>query len=391
VPSSPASTAALRAANTRRVLAALRRGPASQADLSRQTGLSPATVSAIVRTLTAAGSVQVSVATSNGRRANRVRLGGGPLAAGIDVDHRHVRVVVGTSPGAAGGPVLAERAVRLTTDLSAAEHLDTAVRLLDEALADLGASRDKLAAVAVGLPAPVDLRTGEVGSSSILPAWVGVRAEDVLRERLDLPIVVDNDSNLGALGEMTWGASAGRRDSAYIKASTGIGAGLVIAGELFRGRAGTAGEIGHTTIDENGPVCRCGNRGCLEMLAGVPILLRLLEQAYGRPMTLPTAIARAHAGDAACIRVLADAGRHIGVAIANLANLLNPEVIVVGGELAEAGDLLLDPMRTVLRRYAIPSAASTAEIVIAVLGERAEALGALALALNHADQLTYPQ
>ncbi|WP_452124491.1 ROK family protein [Fodinicola feengrottensis] len=205
--------------------------------------------------------------------------------------------MVGTS-GGSGGPVLAERAVRLATDLTAAAGLDTAIRLLDDALTSINASRDELAAVAVGLPAPVDLRTGLVGSSSILPAWVGVRAEDgrALRERLDLPVVVDNDSNLGALGEMTWGASVGRRDSAYIKASTGIGAGLVIAGELFRGRAGTAGEIGHTTIDENGPICRCGNRGCLEMLAGVPILLRLLEQAYGRPMTLPAAISRARAG-----------------------------------------------------------------------------------------------
>jgi predicted NBD/HSP70 family sugar kinase len=338
-------------------------------------------VSAIVRTLTAAGSVEVSVGTSNGRRAHEVRLGGGPLAAGIDLDHRHIRVVVGS------GPVLAERFVRLDADLSAAEGIDTAVRLLEEALHESG--RDRLAAVALGLPAPVDARTGEVGSSSILPNWVGVRAEDVLRERLGLPVVVDNDSNLGALGEMTWGASAGKRDSAYIKASTGIGAGLVISGELFRGLAGTAGEIGHTTIDENGPVCRCGNRGCLEMLAGVPILLRLLEQAYGRALTLAEAIARAHAGDPGCVRVLADAGRHIGVAAANLANLLNPEVIVVGGELAQAGDLLLDPLRTVVRRYAIPSAASLAEVVTTQLGDRAEALGALALALQHAERLTF--
>lgn len=377
----PASTAALRAANARRVLDALRRGPASQAELARRTGLAPATVSAIVRTLTAAGSVDVSVGTSNGRRANEVRLGGGPLAAGIDLDHRHIRVVVGA------GPVLAERFVRLDADLSAAEGIDTAVRLLEEALRESG--RDRLAAVALGLPAPVDARTGEVGSSSILPNWVGVRAEDVLRERLGLPVVVDNDSNLGALGEMTWGASAGKRDSAYIKASTGIGAGLVIAGELFRGRAGTAGEIGHTTIDENGPVCRCGNRGCLEMLAGVPILLRLLEQAYGRTLTLADAIARAQAGDPGCVRVIADAGRHIGVAAANLANLLNPEVIVVGGELAQAGDLLLEPLRTVVRRYAIPSAASLAEVVTTQLGDRAEALGALALALQHAERITF--
>lgn len=377
----PASTAALRAANARRVLDALRRGPASQAELARRTGLAPATVSAIVRTLTAAGSVDVSVGTSNGRRANEVRLGGGPLAAGIDLDHRHIRVVVGA------GPVLAERFVRLDADLSAAEGIDTAVRLLEEALRESG--RDRLAAVALGLPAPVDARTGEVGSSSILPNWVGVRAEDVLRERLGLPVVVDNDSNLGALGEMTWGASAGKRDSAYIKASTGIGAGLVIAGELFRGRAGTAGEIGHTTIDENGPVCRCGNRGCLEMLAGVPILLRLLEQAYGRTLTLADAIARAQDGDPGCVRVIADAGRHIGVAAANLANLLNPEVIVVGGELAQAGDLLLEPLRTVVRRYAIPSAASLAEVVTTQLGDRAEALGALALALQHAERITF--
>jgi len=167
----------------------------------------------------------------------------------------------------------------------------------------------------------------------------------------------------------------------YLKASTGIGAGLIVMGRLFRGAGGTAGEIGHTIVDPSGPVCRCGNRGCLETLVGAPALEALLAPTLGT-VTVHEVIARAGAGDQACRRVIDDAGTAIGTATANLCNLFNPGRIVVGGDLAAAGELLLAPLRAALARAAIPSAARDAEVVPAVLGDRAEVLGAVALVVR---------
>nr|MDT0666121.1 ROK family protein [Micromonospora sp. DSM 115978] len=158
-------------------------------------------------------------------------------------------------------------------------------------------------------------------------------------------MTVDNDANLGALAELTWGAGRGASGVAYIKAATGVGAGMVVDGRIHRGHTGTAGEIGHTTVDEHGPVCRCGNRGCLETFVGTRILLDMLRASHGPDLSVLGMLALARDGDAGCQRVVADAGRAIGVAVANLCNLVNPELVVVGGDLAAAGDLLLDPLR----------------------------------------------
>jgi predicted NBD/HSP70 family sugar kinase len=227
--------------------------------------------------------------------------------------------------------------------------------------------------------------TGELGDSTILPGWVGVTAAGALQEVLGLPVNVDNDANLGALSESKWGAGVGVRDLVYLKASTGIGAGLVIDGRLFRGAGHTAGEIGHTVLDPGGPVCRCGNRGCLEMYAGSAAILSALQPTHPEVTVLADAVHSAQDGDAGCRRVVADAGRAIGTALATLCNIVNPTQVIVGGTLGEAGELLLEPMRAALRRGAVRSAAEDVEIVRASLGHDAELMGAVALALERAD------
>jgi predicted NBD/HSP70 family sugar kinase len=237
--------------------------------------------------------------------------------------------------------------------------------------------------VGAGLPAPIDSRTRQLGAPSLLPGWVGLHIDDYLSEALGTPVVVENDANLGALAEHLWGAGRGLDSVAYLKLSEGVGAGLVLGGALFRGGlAGTAGEIGHTTVDEYGAVCRCGNRGCLETLVAARAVVRLLEPVLGPGLGIADVVDRARQGDAGCRRVLADTGRHVGVAVANLCNLLNPERVVIGGELAVAGELLLGPMREVVGRYGIPSAVATSEIVLGTLGADAHVLGAIALVLR---------
>jgi predicted NBD/HSP70 family sugar kinase len=170
----------------------------------------------------------------------------------------------------------------------------------------------------------------------------------------------------------------------YLKLSTGIGAGIVIDGKLFGGAGGTAGEIGHTTLDETGDICRCGSRGCLETYAAGAAIARMLSRNRSEELDLDGVLSSAAAGDPACRRALREAGRHIGVAVANLCNLVNPERIVVGGSMGHAGDLLLDPLRDSVGLRAIPSAAEDVEVVLGDLGERAELLGAVALVLHEA-------
>ncbi|MBT2509911.1 ROK family protein [Streptomyces sp. ISL-98] len=168
----------------------------------------------------------------------------------------------------------------------------------------------------------------------------------------------------------------------YIKLATGVGAGIIADGRVLRGSTGTAGEIGHLTVDDRGPVCRCGNRGCLEMLVGADHLVRLLGPSHGNDLTIERLSTLATAGDRGCRRVIADAGRILGVTVANLVNVVNPQRIVVGGELGTIGDLLLDPIRQAIARCAVHEAAQHVQVISGQLGARAEALGGVALALH---------
>ena len=258
--------------------------------------------------------------------------------------------------------------------------------MLDAAGVDAGT----VAGVGLGLPAPIDSGTGKVGAPMILPGWQGVPAAEMATEVLGLPVVVDNDANLGALAETLQGAAQGTRSAAYIKISGGVGAGLVMDGRIFRGPDGTAGEIGHASLDEYGALCRCGNRGCLETLVRTPVLLGLLEPTHGPNLSVARMVALAHDGDTACRRLIIDAGRQVGLAAANMCNLLNPERIVLGGELSQAADLLIEPMQDVISRHGIPSAARRVQIVPAALGSRSQVLGAVALALRAGDRSTAP-
>jgi DNA-binding Lrp family transcriptional regulator len=260
---------------TRQLLAALSSmGPMSRAELARRTGLAESTVSTAVYELIAAGTVTQLAATAlplagakGGRPAVLLALHRSVgLAVGIDLGKQHVRVAVADL----AHRVLAERTSPAAEDRPAAEHMAAAAEQVDQALHAAQAERGEVVAVGMGLPGPVHRITGELGDSTILPGWVGIRAAAAMGDTLGLPVTVDNDANLGALGEWTWGAARGYSDVAYLKIATGIGAGLIIGGRPYTGVGGTAGELGHTVLDPTGPICRCGNRGCLEMLAGAP-------------------------------------------------------------------------------------------------------------------------
>ncbi|MEU9612034.1 ROK family transcriptional regulator [Streptomyces sp. NPDC048209] len=376
----PGSQTSLHRANLERVVRAVRMaGSLTQAEIARSTGLSAATVSNIVRELKDGGTVEVTPTSAGGRRARSVSLSGDAgIVIGVDFGHTHLRVAIGNL----AHQVLAEESEPLDVDASSAEGFGRAEQLVNRLIETTGISPEKVIGVGLGVPGPIDVESGTLGSTSILPGWTGINPSQELAGRLGVPVYVDNDANLGALGELVWGSGRGVKDLAYIKVASGVGAGLVIDGHIYRGPGGTAGEIGHITLDESGPVCRCGNRGCLETFTAARYVLPLLKPSHGFDLTMERMVQLAREGDPGCRRVIGDVGRHIGSGVANLCNLLNPSRVVLGGSLAEAGELVLAPIRDSVSRYAIPSAARQLSVLPGALGGRAEVLGALALVLS---------
>lgn len=384
------SLRSLRQLNRRRVIEVLReRGSASRAEIARATGLSRSTVSTIAADLIESGLVgeQAEPGAAHGEHGGRPpvplalnRSAG--LALGIDFGHTHLRVAVSDL----SHEVLAEAGRELDVDHSAAEGLDAAAELVESVLAEAEADRARLLGAGMGLPGPINRATGAVGSSAILPGWVGIDAAAEMRSRLGIAVQVENDANLGVLAEYVWGAGQGFSELIYIKLSSGVGAGLLLDGRLYRGAGGTAGEIGHTPARPDGAVCRCGLRGCLETVASARSISELISESRSEPVTGRRLLELLAAGDPAATRLISEAGRDVGIAVANLCNVVNPGRVIVGGELSAAGETLTVAIEESIRRYAIPSAAEQVTVVPGVLGERAELLGALALVLHGSDR-----
>jgi predicted NBD/HSP70 family sugar kinase len=375
----PGSQTSLREANRARIVDSLKHhGHLTQVELAGATGLSPATVSNIVKELSAAGLLTTSITSRSGRRAIEVSLAREVgLVAGFHFSSRHLRVAVSD----VGRTVVAENHIPLALDHRHDRELDRATLLLSDMLQSLNASFGDVLGVGVALPAPVDATTGMIATPGLLRGWEGVRIADALESRIERPVFVDTEANLGALAEARAGAARGSRGAAYIRVGHTISAGLLIDGAVFRGVTGKAGQIGHVTIDENGPICKCGSRGCLDTLAGGPALLELFRDDPS-VQRIRDLLLRAEAGDASSRRVIADAGRHIGIAVASLSNLFDPEVLVIGGELALSGETLLAPLRHALERSALAGGHGVPEVVQGELGEQAELIGCLALAIE---------
>ena len=365
----------------------------SRAEIARRTGLSRSTVSAIVSDLLPTGLVaEVGAGPSRGGRRpillefqdDAYRL------LGIDLGATHVSVALTDLRGA----VLAWEQHNHPVREDPPGALALMGALADKCLSRAGKGARRLVGIGVAVPSPVDPRQPEMLSEVVMPNWRGQGVAEPLRARFGVPVVVDNDANLGALAELWWGAGRGFEDSAYIKVATGVGSGHIIGGRIYRGASGTAGEIGHTAIDSQGPLCLCGLRGCLVTLVGTPALIAragvLLKKhprslvAAKRKLTITALEDAALAGDPLALQVFREAADNLGIAVAGMLNLLNPAVVSIGGSLARLGDLLVEPLRQSVRSRTLVSSVMAARIVASELGARDVATGAATLVLQTA-------
>lgn len=367
-------------------------GGLARSELAQLLGVSRSAITPIVDELIDRGLLQegASRTSRGGRRAVPLQINraAGTLL-GVDIGATHISMFLTDL----AVQVLAEFEDRWAISLGP----EACLQRLEEMRASLvgGARNDLpgLLASGVGVPGPVVASRGVVSAPPIMPSWDGFPIRQRLEEMWGVPVSLHNDAELGAIGEWCFGAGRGVQDMVYVKVGTGIGAGLILNGRIYRGVSGTAGEIGHITIDQHGPRCTCGNRGCLEALAGGSAIaaqaiaaMRRGESTALTSHNAPESITAldvaeaAKRGDHLSQQILRNAGLLIGTAVATLVNLFNPSLVVIGGGVAQVGDLLLEPVRQTVEKRSLRASAREVRIQAAMLGRRSSGIGAIALA-----------
>ena len=297
-----------------------------------------------------------------------------------------------------GGSKIAFGLVNAQNDIVSRRRIDTEAeagveRVLERIAAQVNSLRADLpagqvvAGIGICTPGPVDHVTGDLLTLVNLPGISNTPFRRLLEERLAIPVALDHDAKVAALGEFHFGAGRDRDSMIYIVLGTGAGAAIIYEGALIYGESNSAGESGHMTVDPNGHLCHCGSRGCLETYASGPALERHYAEATGSVGISGAEVTeRARAGDEIALQVIGDAGRALGIAVASLAMTLNIELFVVGGSVAGAGDLLLDAARATVPRYSFQAVSERVRIAASGLGEDAPILGGAWLARRRTDR-----
>jgi glucokinase len=317
------------------------------------------------------------------------------LIVGVDLGGTQIRAALADGEG---------RILRRTSCLTLAEEgVESVMGRIKESIYEVMGSTDRGQLQGIGFVAPgsLDPRKGVIIDAVNLPGWRNIPLKDLMEEEFGLPVVVGNDANLAALAEQRFGAGQGVSDLIYITVSTGIGGGIMADNRLLLGAQGLAGEVGHQTIEAHGPRCNCGNIGCLEALAAGPAIAHRARELIRNgaetaitdlvgddldKITAKEVNQAAQAGDAVAIEIFRQVGFYIGVGIVNLLHLFNPSLIVIGGSVAKAGDLLFEPIRATVRERAMASYYwENTPIVPATLGDDVGLLGAVALVLLQED------
>jgi glucokinase-like ROK family protein len=366
----------------------------SRAEIARLGGLSRSTVSEIIKEILPKGLIsEMGEGPSRGGRRPIVLefKDDACVILGIEMGAAHVGVALTDLRGKVLAWNTQNHPVRDDPEGTRLVIAD----LCRRSLSSQAARNRPLVGLGIAVPCPVDPGQPERLSAVVLPEWKdGLGLEELVAE-LDVPLLVDNDANLGALAENWWGEGQQSENLSYIKVATGIGSGHVINGEIYRGATGVAGEIGHMAIDPAGPLCVCGLRGCLVTLAGgQAILARTRELVAASPgsrlaskldeLSIQEVENAALNGDPVALQVVNEAAEYLGTALASLLNLMNPEVLVLGGDFARLGELVLAPLRQRVRSLTLTSSVTAARITASRLGPQSVAVGAATMVLKAA-------
>lgn len=305
---------------------------------------------------------------------------------GIDVGGTNVKIALVDSNGKIGYsntiPTRAEMGYEYT--------INNMKQAIKDLLTETKLSAKDIEGIGFGLPGQVDFKSGIVRLITNIPGWVEIPLAKMIEDEFHIPTRIDNDVRCAALGELNFGAGKGCQNLICITVGTGIGSGLIINGKLVRGASNAAGEIGHIKLQmHDGPICGCGDTGCLEAFASGPAIVAMAEEyilggkstkyremANGNDITPFIVAEAAKAGDAVAKRIFTRMGEYIGIGMASVVNLLNPEKIIIGGGVADAGDILLNPLKETIKNRAMKIAGETVEVVPAQLGNTAGVIGA---------------
>jgi glucokinase-like ROK family protein len=369
-------------------------GGISRAELAQRMDLSRAAMTIIVNDLIECKAVHETESRTRQSGRPPIILEVNPARGhviGIDMGASHISIIL-TDFGAS---VIDEIEVPFSVADGPELCFKQADSLINSVLKKNNLDLGDLSAIGLGVPGPIDSEAGMVYAPPIMPGWDGYPIQKSLEKKWGLPVSLNNDAELGALGEWAYGVGRGENYLAYIKVGNGIGSGLLLNGQIYRGATGSAGEIGHLTLEENGPVCDCGNSGCLEALAGGKAIARQAREAIRNgqrtllasmgpieSLTARDVTLAARRGDLVAQKIITSAGRYLGIAIAGLVNLFNPQTIVVGGGVAQVGDLLLQPIRETVSQRSLKASARTVKINTATLRRRSSGMGAIVQALS---------
>jgi len=333
---------------------------------------------------------------SGGRRSRTFSINGRlGLLAGIDIGATSIDIAVADL----SRKVLIRRAEPAQVRQGPIKILGRVSTLLESMVEEIGFSTDDVLGIGIGVPGPVDFQRGILVSPPIMPGWDKYPIIQTVSQWFPRAnIVVDNDVNVMALGELYAGNGKGIENLIFVKIGTGIGAGIICKGEIYRGASGCAGDIGHISVTKSGPICHCGNKGCLESLASGPAMAEralFAAEAGKSPILLDRYAANgnrlsaedigfgAHEGDQLSIEIIRESGEMVGDVLASLVNFFNPEMIVIGGGVSNLGNLLLSSIRQAVLRRSLPLATRNLDIVFSGIGADAGVIGAVNLALDH--------
>lgn len=369
-------------------------GGVSRIELSRRLGLTRAAVTSIIKELIATGVVREAENTKNGstRKVILEIVAEQGYVIGVDMGATHVMAVVTDY----SSNVICEREIEIDIAKGPEICLNLVDKVVRQVIAEAGLTLSDIGSVGMGVPGPVLADRGVVSAPPIMPGWDDFPIRESLAQKWGCYVHLNNDAELGALGEWAFGAGRNISNLAYLKVGTGIGAGLMFNSNIYHGTSGTAGEIGHVTINENGPVCTCGNHGCLEAFAGGKAVVKKAYEELGKgrksqlvgfgdiyQITVHDIVTAARKGDLLSQQIIAQAGEYLGTAVASLVNLFNPNIVIIGGSLAESGDLLLNPIRSTVLKRSLTAASQVVKISTSLLGRRASAMGAVVQALSY--------